>query len=261
MQTSKGDFILLDYKAKVKETGDIFDTSLADVAKEAKLFKENAIYEPMLVVVGEGWVIGALDENLVGLEVGSSKTVEISPEKAFGPRDPNKIKLVPIKKFSGSKIDPRPGVEVEVDGKIAIIRSVGAGRVQLDFNAPLAGRTLLYDVDVKQLLQDEETKIQSLIHRRIPTVPINKFEMSRAGDRITLMIPEEATYLEGVNAAKRGVALDIQKFFPSVNTVEFIERHVKKDTPESKPLEKSEDKSETPPATIESTVESATKTQ
>jgi len=54
MPVKKGDFILVEYVGKVKETGEVFDTTQEEVAKEERLYKEGEIYEPKLVVVGEG---------------------------------------------------------------------------------------------------------------------------------------------------------------------------------------------------------------
>ena len=65
MALQKGDFILIDYVAKVKETNEVFDTTKEDVAKKEHLFKEGRIYEPKLVVVGEvGWVLKPLDDSI-----------------------------------------------------------------------------------------------------------------------------------------------------------------------------------------------------
>ncbi|MCJ7614312.1 FKBP-type peptidyl-prolyl cis-trans isomerase, partial [Candidatus Bathyarchaeota archaeon] len=65
MPIQKSDFIVVDYTGKVKETGEVFDTTSEEIAKENKLYKEGDIYEPRLVVVGEGWVLKALDEALL----------------------------------------------------------------------------------------------------------------------------------------------------------------------------------------------------
>ena len=64
MAIQKSDFIIVDYTGKVKETGEVFDTTSEEIAKENKLYKEGDIYEPRLVVVGEGWVLKALDDAL-----------------------------------------------------------------------------------------------------------------------------------------------------------------------------------------------------
>jgi peptidylprolyl isomerase len=101
MALQKGDFILIDYVAKVKETGEVFDTTIEEVAKKERLYKEGEIYEPKLVVVGEGWVLKALDESFLSMDVGKSSVVEIPPEKAFGLRDPEKVRTCPIEAVDG----------------------------------------------------------------------------------------------------------------------------------------------------------------
>jgi FKBP-type peptidyl-prolyl cis-trans isomerase 2 len=226
---NKGDFILMDYVAKIKETNTVFDTSLAEIAKQNGIFRENFIYEPMLVVVGEGWVLKSLDEKLTGLEVGKKAVIEVPPEKAFGLRDPSKIKVVPLRKFQQQKITPYPGLEVEIDGKLAVVRSVGAGRVQVDFNPPLAGKTLIYEVEVKKLLQTPEEKIKALIHRRIPNIPPEKFELEFSEKTVTIKMPEEALSLDRLQPVKRGIASDIQRFFADIETVVFIDRYARKE--------------------------------
>lgn len=223
MALQKGDFILLDYVAKVKETGEVFDTTIEEVAKKERLYKEGEIYEPKLVVIGEGWVLKALDESLTNMEVGKTETVEIPPEKAFGARDPEKVRRVPLRHLTAKGITPTLGMRLEYDGKMATVRAIGAGRVLLDFNPPLAGKTLVYEVTVKKKLETPEEKIAALIHRRIPTVEAEKFKFTIKAKNVSIEIPEEAFYLEGIQVAKRGIALDIQKFFPEITAVKFIE--------------------------------------
>jgi peptidylprolyl isomerase len=223
MALQKGDFILLDYIAKVKETGEVFDTTIEEVAKKGRLYKEGEIYEPKLVVIGEGWVLKALDEGLTNMEVGKTETVEIPPEKAFGARDPEKVRRVPLRHLTAKGITPTLGMRLEYDGKMAVVRAIGAGRVLLDFNPPLAGKTLVYEVTVKKKLETPEEKIAALIHRRIPTVETEKFKFTIKAKNVTIEMPEEAFYLEGIQVAKRGIALDIQKFFPEITAVKFTE--------------------------------------
>jgi peptidylprolyl isomerase len=223
MALQKGDFILLDYVAKVKETGEVFDTTIEEVAKKERLYKEGEIYEPKLVVIGEGWVLKALDESLTNMEVGKTTTVEISPEKAFGARDPEKVRRVPLRHLTAKGITPTLGMRLEYDGKMATVRAIGAGRVLLDFNPPLAGKTLVYEITVKKKLETPEEKIAALIHRRIPTVEIEKFKFSIKAKNVSIEMPEEAFYLEGIQVAKRGIALDIQRFFPEITAVKFTE--------------------------------------
>lgn len=223
MALQKGDFIILDYVAKVKETGEVFDTTKEDVAKKEHLYKEGEIYEPKLVVIGEGWVLKALDESLPTMEISKTASVEIPPEKAFGNRDPEKVKRVPLRHLTAKGITPALGMRVEYDGKMATVRALGAGRVLLDFNPQLAGKTLIYEVTVQKKLETQQEKISALIHRRIPAVEENKFKFNVKAKAVSIEMPEEAFYLEGIQVAKRGIALDIQRFFPEMTTVKFVE--------------------------------------
>lgn len=223
MALQKGDFILIDYTAKVKETGEVFDTTIEETAKKERLYKEGEIYEPKLVVIGENWVLKALDESLATMEINKPTTVEIPPEKAFGARDSEKVKRISLKHLADKGITPSLGMRIEHDGKMATIRAIGAGRALLDFNPPLAGKTLIYEVSVKKKLETTEEKIAALIHRRIPSVEQAKFKFSVKEKAVSIEMPEESFYLEGIQVAKRGIAMDIQKFFPQITTIKFIE--------------------------------------
>ena len=223
MALQKGDFILISYTAKVKETNEVFDTTHEDVAKKEHLFKEGKMYEPKLVVVGESWVLKALDDSLTTMEINKPATVEISPDKGFGQRDPEKIRRVPLKQLLAKDINPVVGAQIEFQGKDAVVRSMGAGRVLLDFNPPLAGKTLVYDVTVSKKLESNEEKIGALIHRRVPVVEENKFTLTIQDKNLTIDMPEVAFYIEGIQIAKRGIALDIQKFIPDLAETKFVE--------------------------------------
>jgi peptidylprolyl isomerase len=224
MTLQKGDFILINYTAKVKETNEVFDTTIEETSKKEHLHKEGEIYEPKLIVIGEGWVLKTLDESLATMEINKAQSVEIPPEKGFGPRDPEKIKRISLKQLLAKDIhNPTIGMRIEYGGKNATIRSIGAGRVLLDFNPPLAGRTLIYDVTVNKKLETNEEKIAALIHRRIPVVEEAKFKLAIQEKVLTIDMPEDTFYVEGVQIAKRGIAMDVQKFLPEMAEIKFVE--------------------------------------
>lgn len=223
MPFKKGDFILIDYTAKVKETGEIFDTTNEEIAKSERLFKEGEIYEPKLIVIGEGWILKAIDDNLPSFEPKKMETIEISPDKAFGPRIPEKVKMVPLRKLRDKGITPQLGIRIEYDKKLATIRTIGAGRVTLDFNPPLAGKTLTYEIRINKKLRTTKERIYALIHRRMPVAEISKGNLEIGKTDIRIQIPEEVFYIEGLQLAKRGIATDIHRFFSSVIRVEFLE--------------------------------------
>ncbi|NIO37821.1 peptidylprolyl isomerase [Candidatus Bathyarchaeota archaeon] len=233
MPLKKGDFVLIDYIGKVKETGEAFDTTIEKVAKDERLYKEGEIYEPKLVVLGEGWVLKTLDESLETMIVGKETSVEISSEKAFGDRDPEKVKRVPLRQLTNKGISPGLGKRVEYNGKMATIRTMGAGRVLLDFNPPLAGKTLVYRVTVQKRLRTNKQRMQALIHRRIPAVEQSKFKFTIKTRIVSVEMPEEAFYLEGIQLAKRGTVMDIKRFFPKITFVKFIETFKTESEPRS----------------------------
>jgi len=223
MALHKGDFILIDHVAKVKETGEVFDTTIEETAKKEHLYKEGEIYEPKLVLIGEGWVLKTLDESLTTIEIAKKTPIEIPPKKAFGERDPEKIKRVSLRNLTTKGITPNLGKRIEYNGKMATIRTMGAGRVLLDFNPPLAGKTLIYEITIQKKLTTKKQKIAALIHRRIPAVEQKKFKFTTKQTTINIEMPEDAFYIEGIQVAKRGIAIDIQKFFPKTTTIKFTE--------------------------------------
>jgi len=235
MPLQKGDFILIDYTSKVKETNEVFDTTNEETSKKEHLHKEGEIYEPRLIIIGQKWMLEPLDEAFTTMEPAKPATVEIPAEKAFGPRDPEKIKRVPLKQLLSKDINPAIGARIEYGGKNATIRSIGAGRVLLDFNPPLAGKTLVYDVTVQKKLEANEEKIAALIHRRIPIVEEAKFKLTLEEKALTVDMPEDTFYIEGIQVAKRGISMDLQKFFPDLACVKFVETFKPEPKPETKP--------------------------
>jgi len=231
-----GDFLLVNFTLKVKESGQTVDTTYDSVAKDAHIHREDASYGPRFIILGEGWLPKGLEDSLVGSDIGKPTTIELPPEKGYGARDPGKMRLVPIRRFRDEKIDPVPGTEIELGGRHAVVRSVGAGRVQVDYNHPLAGRTLVYDVSVEKVLDDENEKILNVISIRIPEVDKTKFTLERGGADLTIDVPEEAFYLSGLQVAKKSVISDIQKYFPDIDTISFREVF-KRTTPAVAPAE------------------------
>ena len=254
MAAKPGDFLLLNYTLKVKESGETVDTTFDNVAKDANIHREDAFYGPKFVILGEGWLPKGLEDSLVGLDAGKYTTVELSPEKGYGPRDPAKMRLVSLRRFREKGIDPVPGVQIEFEGRPAVVRAVGAGRVQVDYNHPLAGRTLVYDVSIEKVLEDEDEKVLSITSRRIPEVPREKFSLKRDGKDLAIEVPEEAFYLSGLQVAKKAISSDLQKYFPDIESIAFLETFKKPESgPEPLPTPAAIEKKPSPPTEVEET--------
>lgn len=230
MAAKAGDFLLVNYTLKVKESGETVDTTFDSVAKDAEIHKEDTAYGPKFVILGEGWLPKGLEDSLVGLDAGKQTTIELPPEKGYGTRDPGRMRLVSLRRFREKGIDPAPGAQVEFEGRPAVVRAVGAGRVQVDYNHPLAGRTLIYDVSIERVLEDESEKILNIISRRIPEISQGKFGLNRNARDLTVEVPEEAFYLSGLQVAKKAITSDLQKYLPEVDGISFLEIFKKTET-------------------------------
>lgn len=162
-----GDFIYIDYVARIKDTGQIFDLTIEDVAKREGIFNAEIKYRPVPVIVGAGFTLPGLEEALKGMAAGEKKTVEIPPEKAFGERKAELIRLVPISKFKEQNIGPVPGMPVELGVEGSRLRgritSIAGGRVMVDFNHPLAGKELEYEIEIKNQIKDVDEKIKATV--------------------------------------------------------------------------------------------------
>jgi len=108
--------------------------------------------ETVRVVQGEGQLPPGADAALLGMRPGEEKTVELAPEKAFGPRDEARVESMPLDKLGALGRGLKPGAKVMGfrDGKpeTARVLSIGGGQARLDFNPPLAGKTVVYRLRV-----------------------------------------------------------------------------------------------------------------
>jgi peptidylprolyl isomerase len=222
MTLERGSLILVDYTAKVKDSNEIFETTREEEAKKSELFDPTHKYEPRLISIGEGWVLKGLDEALAASNIGDKINVEITPDKGFGERDPNKVRMVAQRKLGEKADEVRVGDVIEIDHRTGIVRYVGSGRVQIDFNHRFAGRTLTYDVDVVKKVESDDDKIRSLIKRRLP-VDDEKIKINLKGFTLEIDLPEETLLAEGLQIIKRAVANDVFKFVPSLKDIKFIE--------------------------------------
>ena len=229
MAFSKGSLILVDYTSKVKDTGEVFETTIEEEAKKHTLHEPNVKYQPKLVSIGESWVVKGLDEALAKTSVGDKKTVEISPDKGFGERDTGKVRMIPLRKLGEDAEKVSIGDTVEVDNKKGVVRFIGSGRVQIDYNHRFAGKIILYDINVLKELKTDDEKTSGILKRYLP-VEDDKISFKKTGKILEITIPEEMFRADGLHAIKHFIQTDVFKFIPTLEQVNFIESHVNKTT-------------------------------
>ncbi len=228
MPLSDGDIVLVDYSIFVKETGELVSTTSEAVAKLHKKYREDEVYEPDVVIIGEGRLVKGFEEALRNAEVGKEYKIEVPPDKAYGERDRNKIRTYPRRLFLRNNIVPEVGKEVTIDRRTGRIIAVEAGRVLVDFNHPLAGKTLVIKFKVIKKLEEPQEKIKYLIKRRIKRLKLEdiKVELSEGG-KTSIELPKEYRLAEGIQLIKLLSSRDIIKWVGNINEVAFIDRFEK----------------------------------
>jgi len=222
----KGSLILIDYTAKVKDSDEIFETTVEENAKKSNLYDPSIKYEPRLVSIGEGWVLKGLDEILSAANLSDNLNVEIPPDKAFGMRDTNKVRMIPQRKFGDKADEIKAGDVVDIDDRRGFVRFIGSGRVQVDFNHRLAGKTLSYNVNILKILKTDAEKASSLIRRRL-LVDKDKISIEFNKSELLITLPEESFLIDGLQVIKKAISGDLFKFITSLESIKFLEIYSK----------------------------------
>jgi len=152
MTIESGDEVVIEYVGR-DDDGTVFDTSREDVAAESGLAEAQPEREftPLTVSVGAGEVIAGIEEALPGLEEGDTKSVEVPPEKGYGEWSEDHVQEYDTDELAATLGGQRPevGQFVETEqGAAAEITDVADDVSKVDFNPPLAGETLHFELEV-----------------------------------------------------------------------------------------------------------------
>lgn len=172
MAIEEGNFVEVEYTGRLKEEGAVFDTTDEFLAKKEGIYSKNIKYGPVIVCVGKGQILKGLEDKFVGKMPGKF-SADLKPEEGFGKKNAGLIQLVPHRKFTENKIQPVLGLQVNIDGVLGIVRRVGGGRVLVDFNHPLSGREVVYDVSIKRIVADKKEQISGLLSILMKIKPVD----------------------------------------------------------------------------------------
>jgi peptidylprolyl isomerase len=137
MAVKNGDNVKVHYTGKLKD-GSVFDSS-----------RDR---EPLAFQLGAGQLIPGFEKAVVGMEVGDSTSVEIPPKDAYGDRNPEMIIEV-SKQQVPPDLNPQVGQTLQVqqgNGQVAnvVVHEVKSESIVLDANHPLAGKDLVFDIEL-----------------------------------------------------------------------------------------------------------------
>lgn len=133
-----------------------YSISLENGTEVVSTFSEK----PATLLLGQGQLAPNLEQALLGLPAGERTTFRLAPEQAFGPRNPDllqRVSLATLRENSSFEEDYAPGDLVEFNapggGKYAgVLKEIGDTSALFDFNHPLAGQTILFDVQLIGIL-------------------------------------------------------------------------------------------------------------
>ncbi|WP_349258547.1 FKBP-type peptidyl-prolyl cis-trans isomerase [Aggregatilinea sp.] len=140
-EAKSNDTVRVHYTGRL-EDGTVFDSSLQR--------------EPLEFTLGEGQVIPGFEEGVMGMNPGESKTIEIDAERAYGPYRDDMLLSVDRSQFPDN-IEPSVGQRLQLrqpDGQtmLVTVSEVGDAQVTLDANHPLAGKNLIFDVQLVEIV-------------------------------------------------------------------------------------------------------------
>ncbi len=232
----EGDFILLKITARTQK-GKIFRVSSEEDAKKAGIFEEKnaqqGYYTPEFVIVGKkGFLNEGLTETIKDMNYFEKKSVRIPPTKAFGKRDPQKIERIGIAKFRKLNDGKNPEIGKEFvkqsqgQTQRGTITNIVQGRVIIDYNHPLAGQSVDYNLEIIDKIEEFDEKIEYfMLNKGIPKVNISEFKVNYIKKEKTLEITVPKMFLfQNLTYVKFGLAMDLQTHMAEeINDVKFIE--------------------------------------
>ncbi len=154
--TKKGDFVELLYTGISQ--GAVFDSNIPE---DLKQLNKEANPQQLIVAVGEGMVVSGLDKALEDKEIGKKYTVILQAKEAFGERQKELLKTLPLKIFHEKQIMPKAGMVLAMDNMLVKVVAVSGARVIADFNNPLAGKEVEYSFTILRKVADESEKARA----------------------------------------------------------------------------------------------------
>ncbi len=169
MTLKKNDFIEIKFTGKTEE-GEVFDSNiegdLKEINKQRQAQGQKPVEaKPFRFALGQNMFLKGIDDFLTGKEVKKfpeSFSVRLKPEEAFGKRNRELVQMMPLRTFREHGINPVQGVSFNFDGRPGKVLTVSGGRVVVDFNHILAGKSVKYKIEVLRKLEKDEEKVKAL---------------------------------------------------------------------------------------------------
>ncbi len=239
-KVEEGDFVLLKMTARTQK-GKVFRVSSEEDAKKAGIYEEDKAnqghYTPEFVIIGKpGFLNEGLTETIKDMNYFQKKSVKIPPTKAFGKREPQKIERIGIAKFR--KLNDGKNPEYGQDytnkkGQRGVVTNILQGKVIIDYNHPLAGQSIDYNLEIIDKIEAFDDKIEYfMISKGIPKESATEFTVNHLKDKTLEITVPKMFLFQNLTYLKFGLAMDLQTHMAEeIEDVKFIEVYEKMPAP------------------------------
>lgn len=140
----------------IAKTGDTVRVHYTGKLEDGSVFDSSADRDPLEFTIGAGHVIAGFEQAVTGLATGDTVSATIPPEQGYGPRREEMMAVIPRDRLP-EDIEPAVGQRISVqqqDGRqlVVAIARVDKDTVTIDANHELAGRTLMFDLELVDVL-------------------------------------------------------------------------------------------------------------
>ncbi|MDE1869085.1 MAG: peptidylprolyl isomerase [Candidatus Micrarchaeota archaeon] len=133
--------------AQTVAVGDTISVYYTGTLTNGTVFDSNVGKQPLNFTVGSGQLILGFENGVIGMKLNETKTITIPADEAYGPV--NQSLIVQVSRAEFGNATPTVGMRVSSsNGQQATVKAVGTNTVTLDFNPPLAGQTLIFEIKV-----------------------------------------------------------------------------------------------------------------
>lgn len=137
------------------QVGDMVSVHYTGKLTNGEVFDSTKDRDPLEFTLGNKELLGGFEEGVVGMKPGETKSVTLNPEQAFGDRREDLVMELPKDEFP-QHITPSVGLQLKLGNAsgtslTVVITEVGDDSVTLDGNHPLAGQTIVFDIDLIEI--------------------------------------------------------------------------------------------------------------
>lgn len=139
------------------KSGDTVRINYIGTLTDGTMFDSSEGREPLEFQLGSGQIISGLEREVEGMKVGDRQTVTVPAEAAYGPHDAAKVQKVPRDALP-QELEPKQGMQLQArtpqGGQVAlVVTAIDEQAVTLDANHPLAGKDLVFDIEIVEIVK------------------------------------------------------------------------------------------------------------